>query len=142
MCAFLRSAKGSDYLKNKEFMKKTAEQKRQYLGDALRYISDGALDERTIGRILHKVSIHEQYTVAMFSAYPAFQRAVAHAQSEKVRSSAIFSRSSGGAAAVVITPLKSAGEPSGKRLIYIHSPARHRRKGGKYEQTVKRTYSL
>ena len=129
-------------MKNKVFSKKTAEQKRRYLGAALKYITEGALDDGMIGQILPKVAIHEQYTVTMFPGYRAFQKAVAHAQTGKVRTSAVFSRSNGGMAAVVITPLKLAGETNSRRAIYIHAPLQQAGKGRKNGQNTQRTYSI
>lgn len=142
MCAFLRSQKGSDDLKNKVFMQKTAEQKRQYLSAALRYISGGALDDGMIGRILPKISIQEQYTIVAISAYPAFQKAIARAQIGKVRTSTIFLRNKGGAVVVVITPMKSADASIVRRLILIHAPQQNMRKGCTYGQARQRTHSL
>ena len=122
MCAFFAFEKGRNELKNKVFAKKTVLQKRQHLSSTLKYITGGALDDAMIGRIMHEVAIHEQYTVSMYPNYDAFNRAVSRAQAGRVRTSTVYSRNNAITVVAVITPLRSAKTRNSRRAIYILAP--------------------
>jgi hypothetical protein len=130
MCAFLRPER-SYAMNNKAFAQKSDAEKRRRLSAVLRYGTGGTLTGEMTVRVLSKVSLNRQYTVKVFSDPKAFQKAVARARSEEIKTfmSVVFPRGEYRRApvAAVVTP---ADQNKTRREILILAP-HYTRKGVK-----------
>ena len=75
MCAFLRP-NGGDNLKNQLFDSRTVGEREQKLRAVLKNCTDGALDADEIDRIVDRVSLHRQYTIALYKDPVSFVQAI------------------------------------------------------------------
>jgi len=133
-CAlYLCPPKGSDYLENKIFNAKSAEEKRRYLAAVLKHRSGGRLSDDLIEKALMGISINKQHTISSFSSIQAFSKAVRRALDQaktgKIWYCVYTAREIPDPEISVVMPREDSGSIKCKRSIIIYAPKRRKKKG-------------
>jgi hypothetical protein len=122
MCAFFCVWEEGEAMKNRIFMKKSADEKKRYLAAVLMSASGGSLSNSMIRQILSKISIHKQYRVSVFHSRRAYRAALNRALDSDARLRLVPSQHRHGTETVIISPSGDPGCSCRRRTICIFLP--------------------